>query len=67
HNYQKNGQTYHILLLCYLCTFIGGVPRPLECHDMRWVGPREIEGFDFAAADIPVAEKVRTRLWGGGG
>lgn len=63
HNYRKNGETRHVLLLCYLCTYRGGEPRPLDCNDMRWVGPDEIGGFDFAAADVPVAGKVLARLW----
>jgi 8-oxo-dGTP diphosphatase len=63
HNYQKGGETYHVLLLCYLCTHLRGQPRAIECHDMRWVGPDEIGGYDFAAADIPIVRKVLSRLW----
>jgi 8-oxo-dGTP diphosphatase len=58
HNYQKGGDTYHVLLLCYLCTYLRGQPRPIECHDLRWVGSGEIGRFDFAAADIPIVAKV---------
>lgn len=64
HNYRKDGETRHVLLLCYLCTYRGGEPRPIDCHDMRWVGPAEIGSYDFAAADIPVVAKVLSRLWG---
>lgn len=64
HNYLKDGATRHVLLLCYLCTYLRGEPRPLDCHDLRWVGPDEILRHDFAAADIPVVGKVRARLWG---
>ncbi len=63
HNYRKNGETYHVLLICYLCTYLRGQPRPVECHDMRWVGADEIGGYDFAAADIPIVAKVREQLW----
>jgi len=63
HNYQKGGETYHVLLLCYLCTHLRGQPRAVECHDMRWVGPDEIGGYDFAAADIPIVRKVLSCLW----
>lgn len=64
HNYCANGKIRHVLLLCYLCTYLAGDPRPLDCHDLRWVGPGEIGSHDFAAADIPVVEKVIARLWG---
>lgn len=63
HNYKKSGETYHVLLLCYLCTYLRGQPRPIECHDMRWVGSGEIDGYDFAAADIPIVAKVRNCLF----
>ncbi len=63
HNYRKDGETRHVLLLCYLCTYLRGEPRPLDCNDMRWVGPGEIGAYDFAAADVPVVAKVRARLW----
>jgi hypothetical protein len=63
HNYQKGGETYHVLLLCYLCTHLRGQPRAVECNDMKWVGPDEIGGYDFAAADIPIVAKVRNCLF----
>ncbi|HOE27573.1 MAG: (deoxy)nucleoside triphosphate pyrophosphohydrolase [Candidatus Aureabacteria bacterium] len=63
HNYRKDGEIRHVLLLCYLCTYLSGEPRPLECHDLRWVGPGEIVAHDFAAADVPVVGEVVARLW----
>jgi len=63
HNYRKDGQVHHVLLLCYLCTYVGGQPRPLDCHDLRWVGREEMGTFDFAAADVPIVRKIRERLW----
>jgi len=62
HNYRKNGNVYHVLLLCYLCDYLRGDPRPLDCNDLKWVGGDDIMAFDFAAADIPVAEKVRATI-----
>jgi 8-oxo-dGTP diphosphatase len=62
HNYDKNGETHHVLLLCYLCNYLEGMPRPLECNDTRWVGKADIGQFEFAAADVPVMEKVRSTL-----
>lgn len=63
HNYRKDGETHHVLLLCYLCDYVGGTPRPLDCHDIRWVKGEEIAGFDFAAADVPVVKKARRTLF----
>jgi 8-oxo-dGTP diphosphatase len=63
HNYQKDGETYHVLLLCYLCNYLHGQPRPIECNDIRWVDADDIGDYDFAAADVPIVLKVRERLW----
>ncbi|MCX6355306.1 MAG: (deoxy)nucleoside triphosphate pyrophosphohydrolase [Candidatus Aureabacteria bacterium] len=62
HNYHKGGEVYHVLLLCYLCDHLRGEPSPLDCNDVRWVGRDEIMSFDFAAADVAVAEKVRSSV-----
>jgi 8-oxo-dGTP diphosphatase len=66
HNYRKNGETYHVLLLCYHCDYSGGEPRPVDCNDLRWVGRNDIEDYEFAAADVPVVKKIMTELWGEG-
>lgn len=63
HNYHKDGEVYHVFLLCYLCDYLGGEPRPLDCNDIRWVGRDEIMSFDFAAADLPIVRKVRSCVW----
>jgi 8-oxo-dGTP diphosphatase len=63
HNYRKDGETYHVLLLCYLCNYLRGEPRPIDCHDVRWVGCQDIAHYDFAAADIPVVKKLRAARW----
>lgn len=63
HNYHKDGEIHHVLLLCYLCDYFRGDPKPLDCHDMRWVGMEEIGRVDFAAADIPIVKKVLACMW----
>ncbi len=63
HNYRKNSETYHVLLLSYLCDYLSGKPRPIDCHALRWVGQGDIRDYDFAAADIPIVEKICSSLW----
>ena len=58
HNYEKDFEIYHILLLCYLCDYVSGEPRTLDCNDIKWVRKEELRGYDFAAADIPIIEKL---------
>ena len=58
HNYEKDSEIYHILLLCYLCDYVSGEPRTLDCNDIKWVRKEELRDYDFAAADIPIIEKL---------
>lgn len=52
HKYESK----HILLLCYLCNYLEGTVTAKDCHDFRWIWPRELRGYDFAEADLPVVE-----------
>ena len=58
HNYEKGPETHHVLLLCYLCDYVSGEPRAIDCNDFRWIKAEELPDFDFAAADLPIVEKL---------
>jgi 8-oxo-dGTP diphosphatase len=42
---------YPILLLVYHCRIVQGTPKPLGCHDLRWVPPSRIEELAMPPAD----------------
>jgi 8-oxo-dGTP diphosphatase len=53
----KNGK---IKLMAYLCKWISG-EFTLKVHSrIRWVGYDELDLFDYAPADIPLAEKLKS-------
>lgn len=43
-----------ILLLAYRCRIEKGIPKPLGCHDLRWVGLRELKSLSMPPADSPI-------------
>ena len=43
----------------YVCKWISGRPRPLDCAAFRWVEKAELAGFSFPAADARLLEKLR--------
>ncbi|AOT73010.1 (deoxy)nucleoside triphosphate pyrophosphohydrolase [Geosporobacter ferrireducens] len=47
-----------ILLLCYLCDFIGGEGAALACNDFRWISLEEFLEFSYVEADLPIVEKI---------
>lgn len=49
-----------ILLRPYLCTIARGEPRPLEHTAIRWCGHAEAAALDWAPADLPVLEELRS-------
>lgn len=51
-----------IRLLGYLCRWASG-DFSLSVHSrIQWAGKEELSGFDFAPADIPLVEKLKTFL-----
>lgn len=52
-------ETKHIIMLCYFCRIISGVPQLIECNDFQWVTAKEMSSFQFAPADLPVVAALR--------
>lgn len=51
-----------IRLLAYFCRWVSG-DFSLRVHSrLEWVGRDKLSAFDFAPADIPLAEKLKTFL-----
>lgn len=48
----------HIVILAYLARVTGGEMRLLEVADARWIERAELANHDFAAADIPLVERL---------
>jgi len=47
-----------IQVFAYFCRWQSGEIRPTEHEEYRWVSAAELSGFDFAPADVPVAERL---------
>jgi 8-oxo-dGTP diphosphatase len=49
---------YPLLLLIYRCRVEKGSLKPIGCHDLRWVTPRELEELDMPPADDPIRKHL---------
>jgi len=49
---------FHITLHVFLCTHLGGDPKPIGCEDFRWVKIGELNGFSFPEADKKIVEAL---------
>lgn len=47
-----------VMVLAYLCSWIGGELRELEVAGHCWALPHEVPRFDLLPADIPLAERI---------
>jgi len=48
-----------IMMRTFLADWAGGEPKTIDCKDFRWAGIGELDGFDWAKADLPAVEKLR--------
>lgn len=44
----------HVRLLPFLCRRLRGLPRALEVDEVRWVRPRELDGYTFPPPNAPL-------------
>ncbi len=47
-----------ILLLCYICKYLSGQVRAIECNDFEWVSLNNITKYDLLEADVKIKEKI---------
>jgi 8-oxo-dGTP diphosphatase len=51
-----------INLIAYLCNYISGEINLLEHRDFQFVHSEDLKVYDFAKADIPIIENLKTLL-----
>lgn len=51
-----------IRLLPFRCVITGGSLEALEHEQLHWCAPREFGELDWAAADLPILEQIRSGL-----
>lgn len=52
----------YVELQAYFATLLGGNMKLNEHRQIKWVNPLELNQYDFAPADIPIALEVKKRL-----
>lgn len=52
-------QDKDILLLAYICKYVKGEGRTLECNDFRWIHKNQLKEFEYTPADVAIVEKLK--------
>ena len=61
HNYRHGeDEVKHILMLAYNCAYKKGIPEIRDVHDFKWVKVENLDEYDFAAADLPIIERLKS-------
>lgn len=50
---------YYITLFVYNCRYIKGEPQPIECDEIRWVNPDELNQYQFPAANAAIVAALQ--------
>ena len=58
HDYPKFRVSLHV----HWCDYRGGEPKALECQEIRWVPPQELNTFDFPAANYQIITTIQEKL-----
>ena len=51
-----------LLILFYFAHLVSGEPAPVECEQLRWAKPEELDSFDWAPTDRMVADRLPDAL-----
>lgn len=58
-NIDHDYPTKSVRLHFFNCTIIEGEPQPLDVADLRWIEPKDLDNFQFPAADSDLIAKLR--------
>jgi len=60
HNYRPApDEVKHVLMLAYSCAYKKGIPEIRDVHDFKWIRVENLDEYDFAAADLPIIERLK--------
>lgn len=53
---------FHLMMPLYVVRRWGGVPRPIEVADLRFVTPDALSTLEMPAADVPLVESLQAKF-----
>lgn len=48
-----------VTLTVHHCRYVAGIPQPIECAEVRWVGLDELETFEFPEANTQIIAALK--------
>lgn len=56
--------TLKIIIYLYNCNIAKGIPKAIECKDVKWVKFEDLENFDLAQADRKIYNYLKKNYYG---
>jgi A/G-specific adenine glycosylase len=50
---------FKVTLNVYLCRYLSGEPKPIECEEIRWVKLAELDQYPFPKANTQIIERLK--------
>lgn len=54
-------ETFKVTLFVHDCQYLSGEPQPLECEEIRWVSPSQLNDYQFPQANSQIIDTLQTR------
>ena len=54
-------KTFNVTLYVHECQHVGGEPRPLECQEIHWVEPANMNQYKFPQANTQIINLLQQR------
>ena len=54
-------QTFNVTLYVHNCQYLSGKPQPLECEEIHWVEPAQMNQYQFPQANIQIINLLQQR------
>ncbi len=53
---------FRVTLNVHYCTHLSGEPQPIECDEIRWVQPTDLQNYPFPKANIQIIDAILANL-----
>ena len=54
-------KTFNVTLYVHECQHVSGEPQPLECQEIHWVEPTDMDRYNFPQANIQIINLLQQR------
>lgn len=58
HKVDYRYEKFRLIMNCYLCHIVSGVPKLIEHSNAKWLGKKDIKSVEWLPADVEIVDKL---------